>query len=152
MRRRLSATAHQPADRAHQLVGELLGCSFTTTLDDAVASVLVEQPQRDLVERGLDGADLRDDVDAVTILLDHLLDPAHLSLDAAEAVEELVLRGGVPARIGWHGHSLHYPPGVYRGRSVESHPEPLSVWMSSIPRGPRFQPPAIRWSSTSSTR
>jgi hypothetical protein len=78
-----TATAHEPADRPHQLVGELFRRSFAVPLDDAVARVLVEQAECDLVQRGLDCADLGDDVDAVAVVVDHLLDPPHLSLDAA---------------------------------------------------------------------
>ena len=43
---------------------------------------LVEQAERDLVERGLDRADLREHVDAVAVVLDHALDAADLALDA----------------------------------------------------------------------
>jgi hypothetical protein len=57
--------------------------------------VVVEQAEGDLVERGLHGVDLREDVDAVAVVLDHALDPAHLPLDAAQALEKLVLAGGV---------------------------------------------------------
>jgi hypothetical protein len=62
-----------------------------------VAGVLVEQPERDLVQCGLDRADLRDHVDAVAVVFDHPLDAADLALDALEALEELVLGRGVAA-------------------------------------------------------
>ena len=45
--------AHEPRYAGHQFVGELGGLALAVTFDDAVASMLVEQPQRDLVERGL---------------------------------------------------------------------------------------------------
>ena len=40
----------------------------------------------DLFERGLDGRDLGQDVDAVGVLVDHPLEAADLALDAAEAI------------------------------------------------------------------
>ena len=48
----------------------------------------------------VDGADLREDVDAVALLLDHPLDAAHLPLDAVQALDErvLVLRVAVVSR------------------------------------------------------
>ena len=52
--------------------------------DDAVVGVVVEQAERDLVERGLDRADLRQHVDAVAVVLDHPLDAADLTLDPPE--------------------------------------------------------------------
>ena len=63
----------------------------------AVARVLVEEPERDLVQRGVDRRDLGEDVDAVAIVLDHALDAADLALDPAQALEQLVLGGGVSA-------------------------------------------------------
>jgi hypothetical protein len=71
--------------------------------------VAVEQPQRHLVEGGLDGRDLGDDVDAVLVLVDHVGHAADLALDAAQAGLELLL---VHAVAG-HGASSpsHAPPG-----------------------------------------
>lgn len=43
----------------------------------------VEQAERNLVKRGLDRRYLRQDVDAVAVLLDHALDTADLPLDAS---------------------------------------------------------------------
>ena len=60
------------------------------------ARVLVHEPQPDLFESGLDRRDLGQDVDAVAILLDHALYPAVLSLDAAQAVLQLVVGAEYP--------------------------------------------------------
>ena len=61
--------------------------------------------------------DLRDDVDAVAILVDHTLDPAHLPLDPGQAVLELVL-GGAVAVLGAPGVDTH---GVcYRSAAMEA--------------------------------
>ncbi len=51
----------------------------------------VEDQEREAVERGRDGADLREDVDAVAVVVDHLLDAADLALDAVEALRQRLL-------------------------------------------------------------
>ena len=53
--------------------------------------MVVEQSEGDFVERCLDRADLGEHVDAVAVLLDHLLHAAGLALDALEAGEDLGL-------------------------------------------------------------
>jgi len=77
---------------------------------EAVADMSVEQPEADLVEGGADGVDLRDDVDAVPILLDHPRHASDLSLDLREALEELLSRSGVAARLGRHRPSSRWIP------------------------------------------
>jgi hypothetical protein len=44
--------------------------------------VVLEQQQSDLVNRGLDGIDLREHIDAVRFLVDHSPDATDLALDA----------------------------------------------------------------------
>src|SRR3954447_14009103 len=108
----LLAAAHEPADRGHHLVG-LVGAVVRAGAHDAVARVVVEEAERDLVERRLDGGDLSEDVDAVAVLVDHPLHAADLALDAAQALEELVLgRGVAPCgrRLGGHVRK-DTPPG-----------------------------------------
>ena len=85
--------SQQAADRAHQLVG-LLGRIGrpAATLDQAVPSVIVEHAQRDLVERGPHRGDLVEDIDAVALVLDHLVDPADLAFDSCQPRLELFLR------------------------------------------------------------
>ena len=61
----------------------------------------VEHLDGDLLERGLDGGDLGEDVDAVGVLVDHPLQTADLALDPAQPVVER-------ARVGLHGASI--PP------------------------------------------
>src|SRR5215212_7284701 len=53
--------------------------------------VPVEKLQRDLVECCLDRGDLRQDVDAVPLVVDHPLDAAHLPLDPVEALDQPLL-------------------------------------------------------------
>ena len=119
---------HRPTSRPTAAiissVSSLLGPG-TVAPDHAVLDVVVEQAERDLVERGLDRADLRQHVDAVAVLVDHLLDAARLTLDALEAGEQLRLGGGVgghrrytpeglPARLASAGDASH----LRRGRAA----------------------------------
>src|SRR3954452_23422033 len=103
-----SAAAHEPPDRGHELLGAVVLLRLGA-LDHAVAGVVVEEAERDLVERRLDGGDLGQDVDAVAVVLDHPLHAAHLPLDAPQALEQLVLGRAVAARSGG-GHGDDYTP------------------------------------------
>jgi hypothetical protein len=47
-------------------------------------SVIVEQTERDLVERRLRSGDLGEDIDAVAVVLDDPLDAANLPLDPSQ--------------------------------------------------------------------
>src|SRR5207247_3687711 len=58
---------------------------------NAMVDVLIEDLEREAVERGADGGDLREDVDAVAVVLDHPLDAAHLSLDPVQALDQRFL-------------------------------------------------------------
>src|SRR5664279_4680264 len=76
---------------------------------DAVLNVVFEDLQGDSLERRIDGRKLREDVDAVAVVLDHLLDPAHLALDPVQALDERVLVGRIavhhadsPCRLEWN--------------------------------------------------
>ena len=60
-----------------------------------MVGVVVEEPERDLVERGLRGRDLGEHVDAVAVVLDHPPDAADLSLHTGQPLEELVLGGPI---------------------------------------------------------
>ena len=57
--------------------------------------VAVEDLEGERVERGRDGADLREDVDAVAVFVDHPLDAAHLALDPVQALDQRLLVGVV---------------------------------------------------------
>ena len=94
---RRSAASEEPADGGHHLLGPLV-LLVGLGADHARVRVAVEQAERDLVERGLRGADLGEDVDAVAVVVDHPLDPADLTLDPPQPREQLVLGGGVAAR------------------------------------------------------
>src|ERR1700675_655354 len=68
-----------------------LGVTGCERVRDAVPDVVLEQLHREALERGRDGGDLREDVDAVPLLLDHPLDPAYLPLDAMQALDQRIL-------------------------------------------------------------
>src|SRR3954454_15752854 len=86
-----SADAREALHGGHQLV-ELLGRRSVIIprngVSHAMAHVTVEDLDRDLLERGLHGGHLGEDVDAVGVLLDHALQAPHLSLDAPEPVRD----------------------------------------------------------------
>jgi hypothetical protein len=55
---------------------------------DAVPYVIVEDRHRDALECSGDGTELRQDVDAIAVVFDHALDPAHLPFDPVQALRE----------------------------------------------------------------
>ena len=117
-----SAAAHQAPDSRHQLVGLLGACTGGLCSDHAVVRMVVHQTERDLVDRGLDRGDLRQDVDAVPIVLNHLFDAADLPFNPAQTREQLVLCGAVAAlrcRCLCHVEQVYaYPLLVCYGRAM----------------------------------
>ena len=71
-------------------------------VDDAVGQVLVEQAERDGLERLGHRGDLGEDVDAVLLLLDHPLQAAGLALDPAQPLEVVVLGVEVAVLVRAH--------------------------------------------------
>src|SRR5438034_272332 len=69
---------------------------------DAVVDVLVEDLEGEALERCRDGRDLRQDVDAVAVVLDHPLDSAHLALDPMEPLDERLFVGSVAIGVRAH--------------------------------------------------
>src|SRR6185437_3552517 len=103
-----SANAGEAVDRVEQLAA-LLGRDLLVAggqrSGHAVVDVLVEDLERHRIECGRDGRDLGDDVDAVAVLFDHLLDASHLSLDPVQALDQRRLVRGVA--IGGGGGGGH---------------------------------------------
>ena len=97
----------------------------------AVVHVVFEQVDRDRIGCGLDGRDLREDVDAVVTLRDHALQAADLALDAAQA-REVVLGVAVVAVLGAHANES--TPRGYICQGCVS-------FMGSHPLAPNSQPP-----------
>jgi hypothetical protein len=112
-----SSAAEHAADRAHELVDARL-CAIGARHADAC--VPVQKPESDLVERRVDRGDLRDDVDAVAIVLDHPGDPVHLPVDAGEAGEELVVARAVTGLLAIVLNLVRLRPGA--GRSQRATP------------------------------
>ena len=126
---------------------------FVRRRDDAVVHVVFEQVDRDRIERGLDGGDLREDVDAVLALRDHALQAAHLAFDAAQA-REMILGVAVVSVLVAHGsdstpRGYGYQGGVVNERcgGGDTHPpmrraqpRPAHEDLSAIDSGP--DPPA----------
>lgn len=68
-------------------------------MGDAVVDVVGEDLERDRLERRVDSRDLGEDIDAVAVAVDHLLDSADLSLDAVHALDQRVFVGGMD--VAW---------------------------------------------------
>src|SRR3954462_1730700 len=102
----------QPRDRVGRLADLLvgLGAAGYGGGDDAVAQVLLEQAERDRLQRLRHRRHLGEDVDAVLLVLDHALQAAGLALDAAQPLEVVVLAVDVPARGLGSGHARNYTP------------------------------------------
>ncbi len=70
-----------------------------------MVDVVVEDLEREALERGVHRGDLREHVDAVAIVLEHPLDAAHLALDAVQPADERLLGGRVPVLVLAHAVS-----------------------------------------------
>ena len=73
------------------------GAALLDGLRHAVAEVIFDQAEGDGLQRPGHGRDLGQDVDAVGVVLDHALEPAHLALDAAQPLEVSIFVLRVPA-------------------------------------------------------
>src|SRR5215210_6324126 len=66
----------------------------------------LEDLKREALEGGCRGGDLREDVDAVTLVVNHPLDSAHLALDPVQALDERLLVRHVSVRLAHELTSL----------------------------------------------
>src|ERR687889_2545645 len=117
--------ADEAGDRLGGLADLLVGLAAPRLcgLDDAVRHVLLEQAESDPPQRLRHGRDLREDVDAVLLVLDHPLQPAGLALDAAQPLEVVVLAVDVavlaaglhrcPPDASGGAREQPYPPRAY---------------------------------------
>src|SRR5207249_999963 len=89
-----SAGACKAVDRVEQFLA-LLQRRFRIpgreSVGDTVVDVTVEHLEGEILERGVHGRDLSEDVDAVAIVLHHPLDAAYLSFDPVEPLDQRVL-------------------------------------------------------------
>jgi hypothetical protein len=84
------SSAVGPSQRVDQLIHLAPLLATVTACDcmlDTVADMVLEDFLLNPPQRGAHRGDLRDDVDAIAVTLDHASDPAHLALDAAEAAK-----------------------------------------------------------------
>src|SRR5207237_10767863 len=112
-RRRTSASLREAANGREELLRLLARSPLVTggeRLRHAVLDVVVEDRDGEALERGRDGAELGQDVDAVPVVVDHALDPPHLALDPVQAGDDGLLVLGVPV-----GHSGDYTTGGIGG-------------------------------------
>src|SRR3989442_10145647 len=80
--------------------------------------VVAKEQESHALQRRLDGAHLRQHVDAVAVFVHHLAQAADLALDAAEAALDLLLVLDVP------GHAGTIPPrGTWYSRNVPPSPD-----------------------------
>ena len=70
--------------------------------------MLIKEAERDRLEPGLDRRNLRQDVDAVAVLLDHLFDAANLAFDATQALAELVFVRDISGGGHWSALSVSF--------------------------------------------
>src|SRR5690606_42155760 len=87
-------------------LGRLRLLGLPRSVDDAVRDVVLQQAETDRLERLGGCGDLRQDVDAVGVVVDHLGDAADLSLDACQPLEVVVL--GTCVSVHSHGDTI--PP------------------------------------------
>src|SRR5262249_21925049 len=89
--------ADEARDRGRRLGDLVLGCraALADRVGDARVQVTVEELERNGLERLRRGGDLREDVDAVRVVVDHPLYAPHLALDPAQPLADVVLLGGV---------------------------------------------------------
>src|SRR4051812_29525671 len=113
----------EPGDGLRGLAHLLLGLAAAggRRLDEAVAHVLLEQTQRDRLECLRHRRHLGEDVDAVLLVLDHALQTAGLTLDAAEPLQVVVLAVDVAVLVlvldGLHGDPSGRPLDWRRDRN-----------------------------------
>src|SRR4029077_6715538 len=96
--------AYQPLDRAVKLLDLGPTLAGANRFRDAVFRVVGEEQKRDSVEGRLHRTHLREDVDAVSVFLDHLLDASDLSLEPPKPP----LHRSFVCRISRHAGSI--PP------------------------------------------
>src|SRR5450759_3565337 len=133
MRNSLSST-DQPGDGLAGFVDLVVGdvTSGAYGVLDAGTEVVVEEREGERLERFGDRGDLGEDVDAVLVVCDHLLQAADLALDAAQPVEVRGL-GLVSARRGDFSHVTTIPvPGMSLQGGVGIVAEGLSTVMEGL--------------------
>src|SRR5207244_10604469 len=94
--RTLALAATENIHQLGHLLALLGGVAAGNGVLDAVGHVIAQDLLLDAPERRPHRRDLRDDIDAVAIVLDHAREPSHLAFDAAQALAARCLASGVP--------------------------------------------------------
>src|SRR5437867_1452939 len=100
-----ASAPNQPLDGVVELANLRPAAAAPNRLGHAVLRVIGEQLQRHALECRPGGIDLSQDVDAVAVLVDHLLDAPYLAFDPAQPGQD----GALVLRIAAHGFII--PPG-----------------------------------------
>ncbi len=109
----------RPAHHVHQFgdLAALVGLvAARDRVLDAMGDVVAQDFLLDPAQRGAHRADLRHDVDAVALVLDHAGEPAHLALDAVEPLER--------RRLAVLAHAVYIPPRGIDDKSRRNTTEP----------------------------
>ncbi len=141
-RRRSAQQAAEGGRRLGDLLVDELGAAFRLGLHrglrHAVTQVLRGEIQAEGLQRLRDGGDLREDVDAVHVLVHHAVEAAHLPLDAAQSRQVLrlvpvhLVRGPVAVAGVRRGGRKGRGGGGRRRRAVRAHTPvlyPRGVWV-----------------------
>jgi len=135
------AVSREPPEHLEKLVHLPLllgGVAAADGLGDAVLDVVAEHRLLHTSQRRPGRADLREDVDAVTLLLDHADEPAELALDPAEPVE-LARVPGVPV-LGRPLSARSDPARVGAAQAVP-YPSMVSTSSAAVRRPMRIRRP-----------
>jgi len=122
---------------SHKFLSQFVSLRRLAT-DHAVPSVVLKQSEPHPVESGLNSSDLGNDVYAMPIVFDHVLDPSDLTFDPPETLSKVFLVGGIavgvslgrqfgsfrvqPKQFAIRSHHINYPRGVCYPR-WERYPE-----------------------------
>lgn len=91
---RLHKTSNGLGRLCHFLLGH--NAAFDGSLAYAMIEMIVQQQQCHGLQRGIRRGDLRKDVNTVFVVFHHLLNRAHLSLDAAKTGHDLCFVTAIP--------------------------------------------------------
>ena len=119
--------AERPPDDVDDLLDVPIGIAVLRCGPDAALDVILEDEDRQGVDRGAEGARLLEDVDAVLLALDHPGDAPHLPLDPGKAPDQLGLVAGV-----------RVPEGVGARRGIRSGHPPM-ILPRGIPGNPKVR-------------
>lgn len=97
----------------------LQGVALTERVAHAAANMLIEDAESDSAQGAIGCAQLREDLQAGALVVDHARDPAHLTLDAGEPPQQVRFIGEVARSLCLEaGHPPKYTPKGYLWREA----------------------------------